>query len=314
MLQMEHIGLAPQPELATIKNAALTPFQVERVDDRRRSVSGAVYMDGRLVSISQRAGGRGGDLVESNDQEAISGQSGFDQLAGKWLYGGHWMGQFGHFIIETLPTLWPRVEVDGIIFHPFIFESSISQWQVTLIRRLGFQVPIFIARQGCMVEELVVPERPVVLNELVAPEAVNVWARVASPPSPSRLVFLSRSRLLGDPRSIDGDERLDDMMAANGFDVIHPQELPIDEQLDVIAGASTLAGVSGSALHLSAFAPPHSEVLELGDARTPHRALPNQRVIDDAIGRQSGFVPFLATDGSRDIERTEQLVAVQMGA
>lgn len=291
-------------------DALLTPFRVERVDERKRTVTGAVYADGHLVPSSQRIGERGGDLVGSVDPEIASRGAGHDRFSGRWLYGGHWMAQFGHFITETLTTLWPQIdEVDGLIFHPFIFGGNIDTWQLTMVRRLGWRVPIVIARHGAVVEELVIPGRPFILNESAGPEAPHVWSRVASPWAPSRKVFLSRSGLAEDPRRVPGDERLDALMASQGFDVLHPQNMSLNDQLDAVAGASVLAGVSGSALHLSAFSHPGAKVIEIGDARSPHRALPNQKVIDDAAGRTSGYVPFISAEGRRLIPETEMSLA-----
>lgn len=294
----------------TLQNGILAPFSIDKIEGRRRSVSGAVYdQKGRLVVASQRRGGIGGDLVLSEDPERITTPVGTNHLSGTWLYGGHWMGHFGHFIIETLTTLWSRKRVDGIIFHPFIFGSEIHEWQRTLVRRLGFHVPIMVAGQGCVVEELIVPERPFTLNHSVAPEAVGVWNRLASPGTCSSRVFLSRSRLTTDSRSVPGDERLDALMSSLGFNVIHPQELNVEGQLDMVAAAAILAGVAGSALHLSVFAHPHCKVLELGDRRTPDRPMPNQRVLDDAVGRPSGFVPFYSDGEVRDICETERTIS-----
>lgn len=301
-------ALAPESHFETVEHAVLTAFRTDKIDARHSTVSGAVYNDGKLVPISQRVGGRGGDLVTSVDPENIAGNAGFNRLSGRWLYAGNWMGQFGHFITETLTTLWPRLEVDGIICHPFIFGTAIHPWQLELVQRLGFDVPILVARQGCVVDELVVGQRPFTLNDSVAPEAVGVWNRVSSPASHSRNVFLSRSKLTKDPRRVDGDARLDDLMQSNGFDVVHPQELPIKEQLVAVATAGIVAGVSGSALHLSAFAHPHAKVLEIGDPRSSYRALPNQRVIDNAIGRRSGYIPYIAEADRRDIFETERLL------
>lgn len=301
--------LAAPAQYSTVEHASLTTFTVAQVDDRRRATTGAVYdAAGMLISASQRTGGIGGDLVTAVDPESISGAGGFNRLTGRWLYGGNWMSQFGHFISESLTTLWPRLDVDGIICHPFIFGTSVHPWQMTLVRRLGFTGPVLIAKQGCIVDELVIPQRPFTLNKSAAPEAVNVWNRVASPGTHGGRVFLSRSKLEKDPRHVPGDDRLDDMMTAKGFQVIHPQTLSVDEQLEVVAGTSIVSGVSGSALHLSAFAHPHCKVLELGDARSPRAALPNQRVIDNAVGRQSGFIPFVDDEGRRALAKTSQLL------
>lgn len=301
-------SLARASEKITVNDAVLTTFEVKKVNERYREITGAVYQNGELLKISQRTGGHGGDLVTSVDPKSISSFGGFNRLSGRWLYAGNWMGQFGHFITETLTTLWAREKFDGIIAHPFIFGNAIHPWQIELVRRLGYDLPILIANQGCIVEQLVVTERSFVLNASVAAEAISVWNRAASPGNPSRDFFLSRSKLTTDPRKLNGDERLDDIMKSFGFEILHPQDMSMPEQLDAIADARVLAGVSGSALHLSAFASPLTKILELGDQRTHSKPLPNQRVIDDAAGRQSGFIPFLAEGNVRNMRETERYI------
>ena len=300
----------------SVKDAVLTPFQVTKhaSNDRKRIVTGAVYSGGQIVPSSQRVGERGGDLVATANPEHVLTPESYDQVSGRWLYGGHWMEQFGHFITETATTLWPQAEnVDGIIFHPFIFGGKIAPWHLTLIRRLGWNVPLMVARHGAVVEELVIPDRTFVLNESAAPEAAQVWSRIASPWRPHREVFLSRSELEKDSRRVLGDKRLDDLMAALGFDVLHPQQMSIEDQLNAVAEASVLAGVSGSALHLSAFTHPGTKVIEIGDMRSQHQALPNQRVIDGAVGRPSEFVPFFSTDGQRVLGETQEKLVALLG-
>lgn len=261
------------------------------------------------MPISLRRSGHGGDPTTTEAPPTYT-PANHQHLSGKWLYGGNWMNHFGHFITEGLTTLWPRVRgVRGIVCHPYLFGNSVTSWHEELLFRMGWDVPVIVATHGAIVDELIVPERPVTLNHSIAPQAINVWGRVASAGTPSRDVFLSRSKLPPGRRDIPGDERLDDLMAGIGFDVLHPQEMPITEQLDAVAGARVLAGVSGSALHLSAFTHAHTRVLELGDTRTPHKALPFQRIIDDAAGRPSGFVPYTTREGEpRDLALAEQAI------
>ncbi len=49
---------------------------------------------------------------------------------------------------------------------------------------------------------------------------------------------------------------LDDLWRSQGFDVVHPELLSIDEQMGLVRSAKVLMGVDGSAMHASTFAPP----------------------------------------------------------
>ena len=65
-----------------------------------------------------------------------------------------------------------------------------------------------------------------------------------------------------------------------------------------------LAGVSGSALHLSAFAPAGLRVVELGDRRSTSGQEPMQRIVDRVCDHQTAFVPYdVATDRLPEVLR-----------
>ena len=48
-------------------------------------------------------------------------------------------------------------------------------------------------------------------------------------------MYLSRTRLEDDPRRSTGDDELDGRLRELGFAVVHPQELPIGDQLAAAA-------------------------------------------------------------------------------
>ncbi len=89
------------------------------------------------------------------------------------------------------------------------------------------------------------------------------------------LIYLSRSSFHGGNAGARRartdqarDARLDAIFAEAGFRIVHPETLPIGQQIEMVRGAQVLAGLSGSALHLSAFAEPGTRVLIVGDRRS----------------------------------------------
>ncbi len=288
----------------------LSPFTVERLDERRRRVTGAVYAQDRLVPRSQRLSGYGEDLIENGDPDHLLRALGTIDHPGAWLYGGHWMNQFGHFVTETLTNLWPSPSAfRAAVFHPFIFGRHMRDWQRYLVARAGWSDRCVVVDGPAAFEALAVPRRAFDLNHSASVQALEVWRRVAFPSDPTHLTYLSRSRLPGDGRSVEQDEELDNVLRDLGFDVVHPEELDIAEQLHVVAESRVIAGLPGSALHLSAFAGRGTAVLEIGDPRSPRTPLPNQLVIDEAIGRRTAFVPLLLDAGARDAKATGEWIS-----
>lgn len=318
-----------------VADATLTGVQVGRLRTSgpvtaRNWLSGAVYdAAGRLVPESQRLwrGDPKSPLpadpgeIEVPDPSAV--------LPGRWLYGGHWMHHFGHFLLELVTNLWPEPgdhPVSGIVLHRNFRSQGRGarpgppkpkEWQREMLALAGYpDVELCVVRQQPVrVESLLVPVRPVVLKSWALPAAVTVWQRmgdaVGARGSDAK-VFLSRSRFHaeqgGDPKrvrvSADWDELLDQTFADAGFTVVHPEQLRFAEQIEIARGAEVLAGSSGSALHLAVFARPGTRVLEIGDERNVDEPMPAQRLVDAACGHRSAFVPYGDADRLRAVLST----------
>jgi capsular polysaccharide biosynthesis protein len=273
----------------------------------RRWLRGAVHdAGGELVAASQKLCVGENNWVAADPRTVRVAQDA-ERLPGRWLYGGHWIQHFGHFVAETLTSLWPEQPVDGLVFHKYLKRPWAEEaWQRRLLELAGhggLPVRVVDGRAAVRVESLLVPGRAVVAHGWAHPQARAVWDRVVSDHrgrgGPAR-VFLSRAahndvrRRAGgrgaDRSSPERDAGLEAHFAAAGFEVVRPELLPVDEQLALVADVQVLAGSSGSALHLSAFAPAVARVLEVGDLRSPGRPVAMQLVIDAVSGHQHAFV------------------------
>ncbi|WP_340538997.1 glycosyltransferase family 61 protein [Nocardioides sp. GXZ039] len=323
-MQVPSLPLEPLdvPSVQTIEGAHLSPWelgQLRTIGRPNRYLRGAVYDgSGRLVESSQKFAVPGHPWVAADPSNLRLGGR-MREHAGTWLYGGHWIQHFGHFLVETLTTLWPDVPgLDGLVFHKYLRGTTEPEpWMRRLLDLAGFaDLPVSIvgARRAAHVERLVVPSRAVVANGWGHPQAAEVWRRIAAPfaptRSPSARIYLSRTRFNQARRADDPgrdrstperDRALDALFARAGFDVVAPELLSIDDQIRCMAGARIVAGSSGSALHLTALAPPGTAVLEIGDSRSPHRPVPMQLIIDHLLEHPHQFLP--ATDDLDAVER-----------
>ncbi len=315
-----------------VADALLTPVKRGRLRALARPdqwVRGAVHdAEGRLVLSSQKIGGLGGNQLVAADPERVPPRPKARRLDGTWLYGGHWIGHFGHFFTETVTTLWPDevalgaplAGLEGIVFHSYSNRfRGIAPWQRDLLDLTAYAgVPVEVVDADPVnVDRLLVPTRSVIVNGRAEPEAVAVWRGMAAAAGgPSVLdpagarVFLSRTAFNEGKRqtekhvrtSVGRDRALDAVFAAAGFDVVAPETLSIRDQIRLAASASILAGSAGTALHLAAFAPAGVRVLELGDDRSPDVQVPHQLVIDAACHHPSAFVPYdVAPDALPDV-------------
>ena len=304
----------PQDEqqLLTVDDAFLT--RVNRGPLRTaqapfRWLRGAVHdSDGRLLEVSQKVGGLGGNQLAQADPRRVKPQPGARRLSGTWLYGGHWIAHFGHFFTETVTTLWPEDQhVDGLVFHAYTRAfAGIQPWQAELMALTGYgQLPIEVLdKDPAWVDRLVLPSRSIVVNGWAHPGAAAVWDRMVAaaggpaPDSPDH-VFFTRTgfnaarRVAGDPTrsTAERDRALDEVFAGAGYAVVTPEDLPVVDQIRLAAGARVIAGCAGTALHLAAFAPAGTRVIEIGDARSPDEQVPQQQVIDHLREHPSVFLP-----------------------
>ncbi|MDO9457325.1 DUF563 domain-containing protein [Nocardioides sp.] len=313
-------------ELVTVDDAVVTPFEQGALRTELTGpqgwIRGAVHdSDGILVRASQRRwqGGQSNRVAADPDQIAIP--DGARRLEGTWLYVGHWAIHFGHLLVEHLANYWPDPSScplvrplagilahrppHGPIRHPRrrLETPELTSWQSDLIRLAGYDPGALriVHGRALRVERLVVPSRPVLLKKWAQPEAVRVWERISrgvGTRGPDRRVYLSRTRFHSEVRpdrariSRDESAGLDATFAAAGFAVVHPETLTIAEQVAAVRGADVIAGLSGSAMHLSALAAPGSRILTLGDNRDPTRLTKEQAMIDAACGHLTAFVPY----------------------
>lgn len=298
--------------VTSVDDALLTRVEhgpLRALHQPKRWLRGAVHdSDGRLLVSSQKIGGLSGNQWVASDPSVVKVPRNADGLEGTWLYGGHWMRHFGHFISETVPTLWPRdLHVDGLVFHKYFAATPpVQPWQKRLLELAGLgHLPVRIVRRRPLrAQLLLVPDRAVVANGWAQPQARDVWLRMAgnaeaATPGTHRRIYLTRTSFNA-AQTVAGQEvrttpardaELDEVFAAHGFAVVAPECLTVDEQIRLVAGADVIAGVSGSALHLSGFAPTTTRLIEVGDIRTPERPVPMQQAIDAACGRATAFVP-----------------------
>ncbi|MFB7250220.1 DUF563 domain-containing protein [Microbacterium sp. NPDC056234] len=281
---------------------------------RRSFVRGAVYdQRGALINQSQRKGGMNSDMVLSVNPPVITSreirEATSARESGQWLYGGSWMHGFGHFLVETLPTLWPLLdsasEFIGICAHRFNSRKT-YEWQYEIVGLLDVGEVRVIDDTPVSFEKLAVATRPYHYQVAIHPRAAMVWDKVSMATDPlnddsgASPIYLSRTRFQRDMQSrgvatgreFSNGNDVDRVFADRGFTVIYPETLSVLEQIRLARAAPIIAGVAGSALHLSVFAKPGARVIEVGDARTGGSLVATQRAISAVKEQPTAQIPY----------------------
>ncbi|MFN3449299.1 MAG: glycosyltransferase family 61 protein [Roseococcus sp.] len=198
-----------------------------------------------------------------------------EPIAGTWIYAGALHQHPGHFVTESIGRLWgvPQAGpgVQGLIWHaldppkadapqgravPFRPGSV----QADVLECLGIPLPRLIVQRPLRVERLLVPDQLMALDEgplLAGHPAFRrfLHERLITGEAPEQggyRLFVSRAGLGARQSSFILEDRMEEVLRAQGWRILRPETLPLREQLAAYAGASDLLFSEGSSLHFYA--------------------------------------------------------------
>jgi hypothetical protein len=278
---MTATGFDPGKSLAgaieLVPRAVVVPWADDRTSGFRRAAA-VLRADGSDVA-NATCWRDVGDAVTFRPHSGRPAQT--TPLPGRWLYGGMFYAHFGHFLCETTARLWAvdhAGPVDGILFLP----KKRMQWPNRVVRpylpflaALGLgDTTVRVLDGPVEVQHLVVPEQGFGVGQMAAgrPEyrafMTDRLSRIR-PEGPPRL-YISRSRLMSRRGTVLAEERLEALLAAEGYAIFHPQEHGIETQVARYRAARRIVSMDASPLHLAAMvAAPDAQVAILN--RAPSR-------------------------------------------
>ena len=186
-----------------------------------------------------------------------------EKLPGRWLYAGLFWSHFGHFLTESTSRLWALDHaggpIDGLIFVPKRPNrgETLHGYQQAFFDLMGVDVPVRVTLDPLEVEELVVPGQGFGLGDISAGTekfracVKSRFAHDVAPDGPEKL-YISRSQLGYSRGSILGEPILEQKLAAEGYEIYHPQSHSMVEQVARYKAARKVVATDGSALHLLA--------------------------------------------------------------
>jgi hypothetical protein len=240
----------------------------------RKSMVGGVYQSGQYLSeFALFRGARPFTLAVSK----LSGEDPAEVIGEAW-FGGYLLNPFGHFIVESIARLLDERIISSHL--PIVFmvprrpvvkrDFRLAKFMVEIFGLLGIEA----SRIKLCTSSMLVATMHSIAPFLIARGKFNVaaipvlksCARVDSD-GPAR-IYLSRLKVRS-RRGISGEEKVEDLMAARGFAIVHPQEHSVAQQIAMLSAADTIVGIEGSALHTLMFARGRKKVIVLShDAPT----------------------------------------------
>ena len=194
----------------------------------------------------------------------------------KVIYVGALLKMWGHFITDSMRLLWflrsgeykekySEYPITYIPMHNFKAEGSYKRLLEILGVNISLLTPItslvsydkiilpdecfFIADETrCFTQEYV---------EMI--DCVRNYALANIRPTSAKKVYYSYSRY-NNGKSI-GEDKLEKYFASKGYEVIYPETLSLDEQLNILANCESFASTIGSCSHNMVFLKDDSEVI-----------------------------------------------------
>ena len=184
-------------------------------------------------------------------------------LAGTYLFGGILSGHFGHMLVEGTGRLWGlhgRTDVAGVLFfaRPFDKARQCGKMFAQMAGLLGLP-PVTVLDSPVTVDRLILPEQGLGSGELLngRPEArAFLRDRLAevAPEGAGRKLYITRTGQPARRGMILGEASLETLFAAQGYEVIRPEDHKLARQVAVFRAASHVVGCEGSPFHLLAMA------------------------------------------------------------
>jgi capsular polysaccharide biosynthesis protein len=204
------------------------------------------------------------------------------------VFGGYLFRHYGHFLLEGMARTWwtsPNRDLPRLYI-------SISTKEIKSYMRDAFDIVGLggrhevVSRDGgaVLVKELIVPDPGMEIGSWIHPTHVETMGVVPARPVPGRRLWLSRSGIEhgGLPNEIDVEQRL----SAQGWEIVRPETLPLRSQVELLASASHIAGVEGSAIHTLMFVRGYQGTVDI----VPRMRRKNFGIIGDALGLDQVFL------------------------
>lgn len=174
------------------------------------------------------------------------------------VFCGRYRGHFGHFLAESIGRLWA---ID--VFPPDVpliwfndpYQTGQGLIRKAVLKALQIPNPQIVVNGVLKVDRLhLPPSQSDPLYKITATPAYQDWfrARLPPPPEPKLDLYISRSRMPRVAGRFFGEAAVEDGLRDEGYVVIHPEKLPMEEQIESYRVARRIVLAEGSPLHLLA--------------------------------------------------------------
>lgn len=95
---------------------------------------------------------------------------------------------------------------------------------------------------------------------------------------------------------ISNQSQVKEMFRANGFDIVFPEDISLQEQMAIFKSDNLVVSSSGSIVHNILFGRPNTRFVEIGDQRSSSSPHIMQQLVNSLAVADFQFVPFATED------------------
>lgn len=229
------------------------------------AVAGVLLPESYIQPWRRPMGQLARNVVGSEYGTAPNGGPGEDgvleELAGTYFHlDNEVAGHYGHFLTHDLARLWAWDEALEafpdlrILLGGTGEEHAVPSFVYELLAAFGIGADrVTVLKGPTRVERLVTATQAFQQPVFLAPEAASVWSRIRDGlvrtaddvTIPSR-VFVARSDQVR--RACRNSAEVEQRFAEAGFEIVHPERLPLATQAKIFAQADVVAGYAGSGM------------------------------------------------------------------
>ncbi len=189
------------------------------------------------------------------------------------VYCGRMIGQWGHFLLETITRLWFFLEHDDPSYEYILIvrentNPPVQDNFLEFFRLLGISDRLRFLSVPTQFETVLIPERSFQYKRFLSPRYKSIIDRVVRNACRYSLemgypdkIFLSRSSFPKAQRTEIGLSYLDHYFQNNGYELLHPEKLRLMQLICMFSRASCLATESGTVAHNILFCNNHQDIL-----------------------------------------------------
>jgi len=245
-----------RPDIEIVEDAIYIPFVLKKTSAPNVSerFHGGVYRpDGsRIVSCDLRR--KHGALSTGADKINPDSLQLDKTMPGTTLLQSFNFKHYGHFLIESLSRLWAYDLAPGsrlLILSPQQ-RRQLQPYQQEFYSLLDIAPEnICFCSKPTRFERLIIPDTAFQIrsyaHKCFRDPFESAATRLRTESGTGSKLYISRSRW--SRGAVNGELEFESILEKEGFEVIHPQELSLVEQIRAYARASVFVGVIGSAMH-----------------------------------------------------------------